>query len=133
MTLKLDLPDINNSASHANELENVLISLRNQIEGKYDNYIKVPITTSFSQNSNGENLLVYAVYLSFVGKSNFSYRLIELICQNPDGGLPVDVYAFNGPPEEMGTAQSTDELNKIIEDVFANSRTRNIILNNYKF
>ena len=131
MQLKLNLPKINELESNRNELEEVLISLRDQVEDTYDGKISVVVTPSSTYNNKKEKVLSYALYLVFMGRNSFSYRLMEINCKNADGGLPIEVNAFVGPSKSFGEANTIDELNRKIENVFSDSRTREIILSNY--
>ena len=131
MPLKLNLPKINELESNRNELERVLISIRDQVEDTYDGKIGLIITPSSTYNNDKEKVLSYALYLVFTGRNSFSYRLMEINCKNADGGLPVEIVAFTGPSKSFGEANTIDELNRKIEEVFVDDRTRKIILSNY--
>jgi hypothetical protein len=132
MTLKLRLlPKLDDSEFYRSELENALIAVRDQIENIYNDKIKVIITTTSISNEEMETVLSYGVYLSFPGKNNFSYRIMDFICKRPEGGLPVIVNAYS-PSQYIGEMRTIDQLNQTIESVFADQRTRNIILSNYK-
>jgi hypothetical protein len=131
MNLNLNLPRIEDSENKKNEVEQVLISTRDQIESTYNGHLSLIITTSSTLNRNDEKVLNYALHLVFNRRGGFSYRLMEINCLKADGGLPVNVNGFIGPMEPFGEAGSIDELARKIEEVFAHPRTRNIILTNY--
>jgi len=130
--MKVKLPDVTKKKKKNNEVEEVLIELKNIIESNFDKKILVLIMTSSTINNDKETVLSYAAYLSFLNKNKFSYRLFEINCINPDGGLPVNVVAFSGPSESFGIANSKDDLIKIIEMIFEMDRTQTIILSNFK-
>lgn len=129
--MKINLPPIPEKPFERNAVEKILLSLKDEIEGKYNSKILVLILTSTNINEKNENVLSYALYLSFVNRNKFSYRLFELNCINPNGDLPVEVIAFSAPPVSEGIAYTKEELEAKIEKIFDLERTRNIILSNY--
>ncbi|HEV2480864.1 MAG TPA: hypothetical protein VGS79_14410 [Puia sp.] len=131
MKLDLPLPKINDPESYRNQIEQVLISVREQIEETYPDRLSLLITTSSSNSQPDEKVLTYSIYLVFNRRHGFSYRLFELKCVQTDGGLPVEVNAFSAPTKPFGIAVTIEELNKKIEEIFAHPRTREIILANY--
>ncbi len=131
MKLNLNLPDPNEKPDRENVVEATLKNLKFTIEDKYNEKILVLITTSATFNDERENVLSYAIYLSFINRNKFSYRLFEVNCLNADGGLPVELIAFSGPSASFGKAHTKEEFELAIEKIFKDRRTRNIILSNY--
>ena len=133
MKLNLQLPDPiqTETKESAQVVEDTLLELKSIIEERYNALIQVEIVTSSQTNLEDVMVLYYAVYLVFAAKNNFSYRLLEVTCTNPDGGLPVAVSAFVGPSKSFGTAHTKEALNRVIEEVFREERTQRI-LSNYR-
>lgn len=129
--MKIQLPKITEKSTSKNKIEETLLALKAQIEDTYNGKILMLIFTSTTYNNNEENVLSYAVYLSFINRNKFSYRLFEINCLNADGGMPVELLAFTGPSESFGIAKTKLELEKGIEKIFKDKRTKNIILSNY--
>ncbi|GAB3307850.1 hypothetical protein [Hymenobacter tenuis] len=127
MALELDLPTSRSDEKRYWEIENVLKQMRLQVESRYSQRIAVLLIT-IHQDDSGQQTVQhrYAVKLSFVYR-NYTADLMELDC-SVERGFPVKVNVFNEP---FGVAEDKYELEKLIEKVFLDIRTRNIILINY--
>ncbi len=94
----LKLPDPNSLNGSAQEYPLVVLeALKDKIDAAYLNRIVAIITTTTAFNEGKEKVAGYAFYLGFLSKNDFSYRLFEVMCKNPDGGYPVQITAFSGP------------------------------------
>ncbi|MDQ2771080.1 MAG: hypothetical protein M3Y54_11335 [Bacteroidota bacterium] len=122
------------------EVDDVLAEVKSTVDNRYSGHIEaLPTKTtrlggpSIEPVAAGSSTIVnYAMYLSFSGRNHFSYRLFELISKKLNGGLPVDVVAFSGPPVLLGSAHTKAELQALIKQIFEDTRTRWIINTYYK-
>lgn len=127
MALTLDLPPAHLAERPYQEIENVLTQLRRQVEARYNDKLAVLLLTVNKEDADGQPTQHrYVVKLSFVYR-NYTETLLELNCR-VGYGYPVEVHAFQ---KEVGRAGTKAELEKLLEKVFADPRTRNLILINY--
>lgn len=127
MALTLDLPSAHLAERPYQEIENVLAQLRRQVESRYNDKLAVLLLTNSEEDADGQPTRHrYVVKLSFVYR-NYSETLLELNCR-VGHGYPVEVSAFR---KVVGRAATKAELEKLLEQVFADPRTRNLILINY--
>ncbi|RZJ95113.1 MAG: hypothetical protein EOO60_01365 [Hymenobacter sp.] len=127
MALTLDLPTSRQAERPYREIENVLAQLRTQVESRYNQKIAVLLLTT--SKFDADELPIshkYEVKLSFIYR-HYTETVMELNCRVGQG-YPVEVCAFRGV---VGQATTRAELEKLIELVFLDQRTRNIILLNY--
>lgn len=119
--------------SFADEVDQVLREVARQVSSKYGSHgIEAAPTKTTRLEPDESVVLNYALYLSFPAENHFSYRLFELVSSEPNGGLPVEVQAFSGPPKPFGKVSTSDQLKKVIDQIFADSRTRWLINTYYK-
>ena len=127
MALELDLPTSRSSEKPYREIENVLTQMRSQVESRYNQKIAVLLITVQQDDSNNRPVQHrYAVKLSFVYR-NYTADLLEVDCA-VGRGFPVEVSAFH---KSVGRAADKAELETLIEQVFLDVRTRNLILTHY--
>lgn len=113
------------------DVEKLLVQVRTQVESRYNQKILVfIITTSQRTAADKETLRRYALDLHFVNRNHFQYRLLELNCAL-DQPFSVEVIAPSESPQQMGTATSIQQLEPLIQAVFAAPSTRRTILINY--
>lgn len=89
------------------------------------------INTSSELIDNTTSIISYAFWINFLKIKDYSYRLFELNPTKLDGGYPLTATAFHGPPEDYGQINSSEELEKVINDILNSERGRFIILSNY--
>lgn len=127
MALTLDLPTSRLVERPYREIENVLAQMRIQVESRYNQKIAVLLLTVNETDAHEQlTLHRYVVKLSFVYR-NYEKTIMELDC-NVGHGYPVAIRAHQ---KEFGQASNKVELEKLIELVFSDFRTRNIIMINY--
>lgn len=138
-TWKLPLPnpedpqDDTSTNDLGDKVDMLLMEVVDQVDARYATHgIEALPTKTTRQAPDGTESVVYALYLSFTSRNNFSYRLFELTSHQVNGGLPVTVQAFSGPPVDLGKAETADELQGIIDKIFKDNRTRWVINAYYK-
>lgn len=130
----LDQPlDQAGTTSFSDEVDIVLRAVKQRVDAKYQSHgIEALPTKTTRQDPDQPVVLNYALYLSFAGRDHFSYRLFELVSKENNGGFPVTVHAFSGPPVPFGTAPDAETLRRIIDTIFEDTRFRWIINTYYK-
>lgn len=110
-----------------NQLEAFCVTFNNI----YDGHFFGSVNTSSELIDNFTSVINYVFWIDFLKIKDYSYRLFELTPTKIDGGFPLTVTAFHGPPEEYGVVNSPAELEKTINDILNSERGRFIILSNY--
>lgn len=126
------LPDPNEKAREGLNPEDVLEDLANAIDARYGGKIKGFISSSGEQVEKGKlTVLSYVFYLVFERHQDYSYRLLEAVCEKQDGSYPINVTAHYGPPVDYGKANDERDFILIVEKILEDKKTRNVILSMY--
>jgi hypothetical protein len=121
------------AATLTDEVDTVLFAVKKEVDARYSTHgIEALLTKTTRQDTDQTVVLDYAFYLSFANRNRFSYRLFEVVSQQPDGGFPVTVEAWSGPPVSKGQAQDAGALRQIINEILGDTRTRWIINTYYQ-
>jgi len=116
-----------------NLADKVMQEVVSRIDARYASHgIEALPTQTIRRDPEQGKLVVYALYLSAIWHNNASHRVFEMTSRQPNGGLPVEVVAFSGPPVSFGTIDSEEELHKIIAEILDDPRTRWFINTYYK-
>ena len=131
MDFKNILPDPNDPSLRKSP-ELIMRRLMDDIAAKYSGHISATFTSSSQVFEDGaSSVLDYTFYLIFLKQDNFSYPLFTATCMMQDGAYPLVIRSHYGPPIDYGKAADGEAFEKIIELIFKEERTRNVILSMY--
>jgi hypothetical protein len=109
-----------------------LESFVSEFNKNYNGRLLANIISTSELTSERTVLLHHACWITFLNNENYMYRLFEVVPKKADGGYPVNVQAFHGPPEDLGDAKDREALNALIDKkIIGAERWRNILLANY--
>src|SRR4051812_24866262 len=126
MKINFPLPTQQGNQNINNPL-NDLEAFCKRFNSSYEGHFFVTIITSSELLDNSTAIISYAFWIDFIKVKDYSYRLFEEKPAKIDGGYPLIITAFHGPPEEFGKAESADQLEEKINAILNSTRGKFII------